>query len=321
MSYPGFKLAIWLDEMKLPFDEGLATAKRIGAEYVWFSELPGETPIASMSDAQVDEMGERVARHRLKLFQICAANPFHYIRLADLEPETFQTDPNFRKDFDALVRSMQIARRLGVRAVLAYGLSWPGEWSHRNRSWPQSPTWPMRWATRGGIIADDDMDKLVSIFTRVLEQAEKADVDVVLGMRPFHHMSTTTNFRLLAERLESRRFKVQWSPSDCMLSAESDVATAGFMNVRPYLHGLHLKDVRVVDGPKGQYEWQPLGDGDLDYVTLIRRLCDHSGDVYFGVATHFLPPRKSVAEAMEINFSNIQSLISQATDTKPERKV
>lgn len=126
MSYPGFKLAIWLDEMKLPFDEGLATAKRIGAEYVWFSELPGETPIASMSDAQVDEMGERVARHGLKLFQICAANPFHYIRLADLEPETFQTDPNFRKDFDALVRSMQIARRLGVRAVLAYGLSWPG---------------------------------------------------------------------------------------------------------------------------------------------------------------------------------------------------
>ena len=35
------KFGIWLDEMKLPFDEALAVAKRIGAEYVWFAELPG----------------------------------------------------------------------------------------------------------------------------------------------------------------------------------------------------------------------------------------------------------------------------------------
>ena len=56
--------------MKLPFDEALAVAKRIGAEYVWFAELPGETVIAEMSDAEVERMGERVARHGLKLFQI-----------------------------------------------------------------------------------------------------------------------------------------------------------------------------------------------------------------------------------------------------------
>ena len=52
------KFGIWLDEMKLPFDEALAVAKRIGAEYVWFAELPGETAIAEMSDAEVDRMGE-----------------------------------------------------------------------------------------------------------------------------------------------------------------------------------------------------------------------------------------------------------------------
>ena len=68
------KFAVWLDEMKLPFDEALAVAKRIGAEYVWFTELPGETAIAEMSDAEVDRMGERVARHDLKLYQICAGS-------------------------------------------------------------------------------------------------------------------------------------------------------------------------------------------------------------------------------------------------------
>ena len=107
------KFGIWLDEMKLPFDEALAVAKRIGAEYIWFAELPGETAIAEMSDAEVDRMGERVTQHGLKLFQICAENPFHYIRLMDLQPDSIQDHPAFRKDFNALIRAMQIARTIG----------------------------------------------------------------------------------------------------------------------------------------------------------------------------------------------------------------
>ncbi len=308
------KFAVWLDEMKLPFDEALAAAKKIGAEYVWFAELPGETDIAEMSDAEVDRMGTRVARHDLKLYQICAGHPFHYIRLMDLQPDSIQGHPAFRKDFNALIRGMQIAARLGVSAVLAYGLSWPGEWSQRGRTWGRSPTWPMRWATRGGIIAADDMDKLINIFSLVLEQAEKYNVDVVLGMRPFHYISTTVHFRLLVERLGSPRLKLQLSPGDSLLSAECDVATAGFTHVRPYLHGLHIKDVRVIDGPKGKYEWCPFGEGDVDYPTLIGRLLEHRSDVFLGVATHFRPSSESDVEAMEINFANVTSLISLLAD-------
>jgi len=308
------KFGIWLDEMKLPFDEALAVAERIGAEYVWFSELPGETAIAEMSDAEVDRMGERVARHGLKLFQICAEHPFHYIRLMDLQPDSIRDHPAFRKDFNALIRAMQIAARLDVGAVLAYGLSWPGEWSQQGRTWGRAPTWPMRWATRGGIIADDDMDKLINIFSLVLEQAERYNVDVVLGMRPFHHISTTTHFRLLAERLGSPRLKFQLSPGDSLLSAECDVATAGFTHVRPYLHGLHIKDVHVIDGPKGRYEWRPFGEGDVDYPTLMGNLFEHRCEVFLAVATHFRPPSGSDVEAMEINFANVTSLISLLAD-------
>ena len=43
---------MFLNELQLPFDDALATAKDIGAEYVWFDSL-GEGPeIADMSDAQ-----------------------------------------------------------------------------------------------------------------------------------------------------------------------------------------------------------------------------------------------------------------------------
>ena len=47
-----FKLGMYLPELRLPFDEALAKAKDIGAEYVWFNSLPDEPAIAEMSDAE-----------------------------------------------------------------------------------------------------------------------------------------------------------------------------------------------------------------------------------------------------------------------------
>ena len=298
--------------MALPFDQGLAIASDLGANYVWFAQLPDETPIAAMNDTQVDDMAARVDRHGLKLYQICAHHPFHNIRLDELEPDKALDHPDFRRDFEALVRSMQIASRLDVGAVLVYGLSWPGEWAPRHRTWSKSPTWAMRWATQGGIISESDLDGLVEVFVPVVEQAEHYDVDVVLGMRPFHFLNTATHFCRLAERLDSDRIRAMWSPADGVLSGEREVTGTGFERMRPHLHGLHLKDVHVFDGPQGAYEWRPLGEGQVDYPVLVRRLIEHERDVFLGVATHFLPPGGSRVEAMQINCARLLSLIEQA---------
>ena len=68
MTDYSFKLGMYLPELRLPFDEALAKAKDIGAEYVWFNSLPDEPPIAEMTDAEIDRMGERVARTRSRDF-------------------------------------------------------------------------------------------------------------------------------------------------------------------------------------------------------------------------------------------------------------
>ncbi len=304
-----FKLAMWIDELRdqfeLTLDQELEIAKEIGIEYVWFHHVPGETPIPEMSDGEVDRMGERVARYGRKLFMISAWIPFHNLPLLDLEVRTMQQHPGFLKEFNAVVRAMQIAARLGAPAVLSYSFVWPGERGYGG------PTWPMRWATRGGIIAEMDMEKLVKAFSLLLEQAEKYDVDLVLGMRPFNYVSSTGNFRRLAERLGSRRIKVQWSPADALLSAEWDQATAGFTNLRPYLHNIHMKDVRVVDGPGAQFGWRPLGEGQVDYLTILRNLRDHRSDAFLALATHFKPPGGSLIEAMRINYSKLKALMAK----------
>ncbi|MDE2755327.1 MAG: sugar phosphate isomerase/epimerase [Acidobacteriota bacterium] len=298
-----FRRAMYIPELRLPFDEELAAAKEIGVDYVWFNRMLNETEIAQMSDAAADRMAQRVEKQGLEIFLLNAGNPFKHVHLTDLDLKTMADHQGFKKDFEHLVRSMQIASRIGVGAVGAFTFAWPGEYSSGK------PTWPMRWLTRGGVIAEVDMEKLVKAFTLVAEEAERYQVDVALSMMPWNYTNTTGNFRSLVERVGSRRLTVMWGPADCWNCGEWDVATAGFSNIRPYLHGLHLKDLHVTDGRKLKFEYRPLGDGDVDYLTILRGMRDHGCDVFLSLATHFRPPSGSRVEAMKINYRNLNEMI------------
>ena len=300
-----FKLGMFLNELALPLDEALAVAKDIGAVYVWYSRIEGEPEVAEMTDEQVDALAERVAEHDLKLLLISAAAPFKEIHLTDLDLANPHDLPAYHRDLADLVRSMEIAAHLGVGAVSAYTFAWPGEYS------AGKPTWPMRWQTRGGVIADVDMDKLVRALEPVLEAAEQHDVDVVLSMMPWNYTNTTANFRRVAERLGSPRIKVMWGPADNVNSGESDAVTRGFDNVRPYLHCLHVKDLHVNDGLNLDFDYRPIGEGDVDFPTLLTKLRDERVDAVLSVATHFRPPSGSAVEAMRINFDNLRGLIDE----------
>jgi hypothetical protein len=190
-------------------------------------------------------MAAKVKAKGLKLYQLCtlggpsaSAGPFHNIRLEDV-PRDFlneQGSSEFTADLQALIRTMQIAARTGVEAVLAYSLSWSGEWRTNSAVSPpsgadpdwnakaQTPTFAMRWATHGGIISEGELDRLVAIFRYLTEKAEHYGVDLVLAMRPFHFVSCARNFAAIADRVGSPRLKVQWSPADCLVSNERDYA-------------------------------------------------------------------------------------------------
>lgn len=307
MTDYNFKLGMYLPELGLPFDEALAKAKEIGVDYVWFNRLgEDEPPLSQLSDAEVDHMGERVARHGLEIFLLNLGNPFKQIHLTDLELDSMMDQPAFRQDLDDLIRSIQIAARLGIGAVGVFTFAWPGEYT------AGKPTWPMRWLTRGGYIADVDLEKLIKAFSLAIEPAERYGVDLALSMMPWNYTNTTGNFRRLAEALDSRRIKVVWGPADNLNCGELDVETAGFHNVKPYLHGLHLKDLHLINGLQCAFEYRPLGEGDVDYVAILRNLRDHHCQVFLSVATHFLPPSGSREEAMRTNVANLKALIQQA---------
>ncbi|HIC17186.1 TPA: hypothetical protein EYO77_03655 [Candidatus Poribacteria bacterium] len=303
MSNYRFKLGMDLQMTGLPLNRALSLAEELGAKYGWFGDL--HWAVSEVTDATINGIGELAARHGVKLFLIGAGGAFSKIHLADLVLETLPDQPEFRRDFNRLIQTMQAANRLEVDSVLVYTFAWPGEYS------AGKPTWPMRWLTRGGVIANVDMEKLLKVFSLVVEQAEKYNINIILGNLPWHYTNTTSHCRQLIEQLGSKRIKIMWHPSDNLTSGESDSATAGFINVRPFLHSLHVKDLRVINGLNLNFEYCPIGEGDVDYLTVLRNLRDHCTDAVFAVATHFTLPDADGADTMRINFSNIKSLISQ----------
>ena len=287
----------------LPLQKALALAEELGAKYGWFGDL--HWAVNEVTNATIDGIGELASRHGVKLFLIGAGGAFSKIHLTDLEIEKITEQPIFQQDFNRLIQTMQAAKRLGVDSVLVYSFAWPGEYS------AGKPTWPMRWLTRGGVIANIDMDKLLKVFSLVIEEAEKYDINIVLGNLPWHYTNTTTHCRQLIENLNSKRIRVMWHPSDNLTSGELDSATAGFMNIRPFLHSLHAKDLRVIDGLNLNFEYCPIGEGDVDYITVLRNLREHRIDAVFAVATHFTLPNSDGADTMRINFENIKPLMKR----------
>ena len=89
------------------------------------------------------------------------------------------------------------------------------------------------------------------------------------------------------------------------------MSTAGFKNIQPYLHSLHLKDLRVIDGLHLNFKYTPIGEGDTDYLTILRNMRLYKTDAVLAVAAHFTAPSGLGVDAVRINFNNIKSLIDK----------
>ncbi len=304
MSNYEFKMGMYLGELQQPFEESLATARDIGAKYVWCGNYSQHRMICELADDEIDKVVALVAAHDLEIFLLDSGGLLKSVHLAELQAGKMLEHEQFKREFELLKRSMEVSSRLGIGAVSCCSFAWPAEYT------AGKPTWPMRWATRGGIISDGDMEKLVEALSMVAEQAEKHDVDIAFLMMQWDYGNTSRNFRRIVEAVGSRRFKALWCPADALNCGEWDNATAGFENLRPYLYGVHAKDLHTIDGEKLKFEYCPIGDGDVDYPTILSNLRDNNCDAVLSIATHFTPPSGSKIEAMETNYANIQRLIA-----------
>ena len=166
-----FKIGMYLGELKVSLAEALDVAAELDVRYIWYSEQSFGKPFLEMTDSEVDAAGRLFTQRGMILFLLAPGNCFKQVHLADLDLETMEQHPEFRAEMRQLDRQMEVAAQLGVPAVNTFTFAWPGEYT------AGKPTWPMRRLTRGGLIADVDMAKLVKGIGLMTERAEHHGVD------------------------------------------------------------------------------------------------------------------------------------------------
>ena len=315
-----FELAVALSEFHTPTDQALDSARAIGAEQLYVAALqePGAAAIriSELSDPQADDLAARVAARGQSIVEIDSAT-FKEVHLCELEVRTMTAHPQFAHDLDKLERAMRVAQRLGIPAVTCFGFAWPGEYGAGAKS-----TGPMRWATRGGLISNTDLDKLEKAFALVVELAERYHVDLRVMQMAWNYTNTSGNFRRIAERLGSpRRLRLKWCPADSLNSGELDVATAGLRHVLPYVDAIHMKDLTVDDGPSNRFHYELIGEGQVDYAAMLTELHRVGRHPLLAVASHVgggtpdaTDPVKQ-AQWLGHNYDTVGSLAREATGT------
>ena len=80
-----FKMGLYLGELRQPFAESLATARDLGARYVWCGAHDDNRTISELPDNEIDGAAEQVAAHGLEFFLLDGAGLFKTVHLAELE--------------------------------------------------------------------------------------------------------------------------------------------------------------------------------------------------------------------------------------------
>ena len=301
-----FKLGVFLDETGHPFERAVEIAQELGAAHVeFFVRDPGH-----LTEAGAVAYRRRLDAAGLRAHAVGASpNPLKQIHIDQIALADIPTHPEVQHDLDLLRRSIDFARGVGAPNVLVQGFAWPGEYDGNRRV---SPTWPQRYATHGGDISPETLDKLTRAFGLVADLAERHAIDVAVGMMPWNYTGTGRNFRRIVERVGSTRLRCKWGPADSYTSGEQDTVGTTHRLLRPYLTSIHLKDAHVLDGPACRFEYVPTGTGDVPYAALFEQFARDRVDSVIAVATHYRVPDAPPEAAMRINVRNTRRLMERA---------
>ena len=97
MSNYEFKMGMYLGELQQPFEESLATARDIGAKYVWCGNYSQHRMICELADDEIDKVVALVAAHDLEIFLLDSGGLLKSVHLAELQAGKMLEHEQFKR--------------------------------------------------------------------------------------------------------------------------------------------------------------------------------------------------------------------------------
>jgi sugar phosphate isomerase/epimerase len=117
--------------------------------------------------------------------------------------------------------------------------------------------------------------------------AEDFSAELVIENEPSVYGSTCARVAELLRRIEHPLLSAVWDPGNALYDPDGEPPYPdGYEIVKPHLRHVHVKDARR-DPRSGQTTAVALGDGEVPYRDIFRRLLDDRYEHFVSLETHY----------------------------------
>jgi len=227
------------------------------------------------SDEEVDTYKGRITEAGVEL--IAAATPlFKWYRNpddADVKHDSFGFNPRLSEEDKTAVidRALLIADRLNIRRLRIF--SGLGKAENAGKVFAQDP-----------------------LLDYALQRADEYGIDLYLENEPVCIVSHTDEMLDMLVSNQHPRLKL-WLDVANLVELDEEVDQHLIDKVKSRLGYVHVKDFIIEDGKK---RYVPVGQGKIDYATILGLIIDSVDDIIITVETHAAPADKVVASIESI---------------------
>lgn len=265
-----FKLGIITDEVSQDLDEVIELAKRYGLETLELRSV-NDRGIHLHSDEEIEQIALKVKSAGLTVCALSAP-----IFKCDLDQPS-----EIEQHFAIASRSIDIARRLGAKFVRGFSF------------WAKEPF-------------EQALPLVVEQLRKMAKLFEEAGLTFVLEFDPSVYASNGRKVRALLDQINSPNVQALFDPGNDLWDPDGEVPYPdGYEHLKGKIAHIHLKDaIRKGD----EIEGVAIGNGEVDYASLFKRLVDDQYDGYLIVETHYRLKSKLTEEQLKRPSGNSFSL-------------
>ncbi|MDR7418185.1 MAG: sugar phosphate isomerase/epimerase family protein [Armatimonadota bacterium] len=271
-----FKRAIITDEVSQDPAEAIRLAERFGLHGIEIRSVWDRRP-HELSREQIRTLRGMAGDARLAVCGV--ATPVFKCALGDRDA--------VREHDEMLRRCLDLCGELGAPLARIFTFWRPGAPGAPADAGLERP-----WTEALSPIADR--------IAHAAEIAERFDVTLAVENEPSVYASTCARVAELLRRVQHRLLAAVWDPGNALYGPEPEPPYPdGYETLKPYLAHVHVKDARR-DAAGGPAVAVVLGDGDVPYRDIFRRLLDDGYERFVALETHYRAAGPLSAEAARL---------------------
>jgi L-ribulose-5-phosphate 3-epimerase len=277
------------DELSPVFERALELAVTLGIQEIEIHTV-GRKVIEELETTDVRRIQQELAHRQLHVCNI-SSTVFLRCHLDDRDEEITWRTPfrsingRYADHISALERVLEIAQILQAPLVRIFGF------------WQDRP------------LTEAIYEQAARRLVRPLQMAEAAGLPLVLENCPHTYFDWGQRAARLVEMIDSPWLRLLWDPCTGVRSGEPDIMAA-YPQISRRLAHVHAKDMRFDPANKRGHVYVPIGQGQLDWRTILGRL---EADGYQGVVcieTHHLGPDGTKESAAIATYKGLKEIIS-----------